>query len=126
VPAQALILMNDPFIAEQSTLWAKRTIEDGSDQMIKAAAQGATEIETTKDKEQRTDESDDELAQRRIERLYLEAFARKPSEHEMKATTEFLKQQAAEHGQWPWQHSSAAWTDLCHTLYSAKEFLFVE
>jgi hypothetical protein len=102
VPAQALILMNDPFVAGQARRWAERSL---------AASQRL---------------ADDVDAAQRIDVLYDQAFARTPSQKELAAAMEFLQHQAAEHGQSPWQESLAAWTDLCHTLFNAKEFVFIE
>ncbi len=60
VPAQALILMNDPFVHEQAGVWAKRIagLELAPEQVV--------------------------------ERMYLEAFARPPSAEEAVAGREFL------------------------------------
>ena len=60
VPAQALILMNDPFVAEQARGWAKQAMKV-SDQ-----------------------------SQERIEWLYMTAFARKPKAEEMTTAKEYL------------------------------------
>ena len=98
VPAQALALMNDPFVAEQAMLWAKKTLADAA-------------------------LSSDE----RIEQMYLEAFARIPSDEERAAAAAFLETQTALHGgsfaDNPLQE--AAWADLAHALFNAKEFLFL-
>ncbi len=69
VPAQALILMNDPFVAEQAHHWARRVL----------AGKNAS------------DES-------RIRQMYLAAFSREPTAGELAAATAFLQQQAAEYG----------------------------
>lgn len=60
VPAQALILMNDPFVHEQAKLWGKSM----------AAKPGKVES--------------------RIAEMYQQAFARKPNDDEAKACREFL------------------------------------
>ena len=41
VPAQALILMNDPFVVEQSKLWAKRILTVNEPNRIRAAYETA-------------------------------------------------------------------------------------
>ena len=64
VPAQALILMNDPFVVEQSNAWAARVLLDSK----------ATDTQ-------------------RIEQLYLAAFARKPSETEISNAIGFVNAQ---------------------------------
>jgi len=99
VPAQALILMNDPFVVEQAQAWAKRVLSSQK----KLDASG------------------------RIERLFLEALARPPSEDELREALDFLKRQAVAYGLAPAeQHrSEALWSDLCHTILNLKEFIFL-
>ena len=60
VPAQALILMNDPFVSLQAKAWARRCLE--------------TKTET----------------QERVEWLYESAFARSPTEMELQTSLSFL------------------------------------
>ena len=62
VPAQALILLNDPFVIEQAELWAKRVL----------AVPNLT-------------------PKQRIDAMYETAFAREPSAHEAAAGLEFVK-----------------------------------
>ncbi len=69
VPAQALIMMNDPFVVEQCQLWAKRAL-----------------AEATRSPEDR------------IRRLYLTAFSRPPSEDELNEASGFLAEQAEMYG----------------------------
>ncbi|NBW85389.1 MAG: DUF1553 domain-containing protein [Planctomycetia bacterium] len=98
VPAQALALMNDPFPVEQARAWAEKTLA-GPPQ----AAEG------------------------RIGRMYMEAFARRPSAEELATSLRFLQAQVERHGtslaESP--HHLAAWADLAHALINAKEFVFV-
>ncbi|MDA1053052.1 MAG: PSD1 and planctomycete cytochrome C domain-containing protein [Planctomycetota bacterium] len=98
VPAQALIMMNDPFVVEQAKLWAKRTIE-----------------------QEPTIES-------RINAMYLAAFARPPSEQEIAAGTEFLRQQSESLGLTDVQavDDERVWADFCHVLLNVKEFVFLK
>lgn len=98
VPAQSLVLMNDPFVAEQAAAWAARRCEED------AASPEA-----------------------RIEALYWDAFARAPRAEETATALQFLRDQAA-----PYQGSEAealrdprAWSELCHALYTLKEFVFI-
>ena len=116
VPAQALILMNDPFVAEQARRWAERSLK-GSEFGVQGSAAASSG-------EHPTDGSS--TAENRIDRLLQEAFVRPPTDQEREAAITFLKQQANEHGDAGWPESLAAWTDLCHTLFNAKEFVFIE
>ncbi|QDU27321.1 Planctomycete cytochrome C [Anatilimnocola aggregata] len=98
VPAQALILMNDPLVSEQAKLWAKRSL-------------------ITKDIAPAT----------RIERLYEEAFSRPATSDEIAAANEFLKTQGTEYGVAADSLSTdeRIWADLCHVLMNSKEFVFI-
>ncbi len=100
VPAQALILMNDPFVLDMSKLWAERSFK----------------------------ESPDLPPERRIEKLCLEAFNRSPSDAERVDGLSFLQEQAATlklpDNAWP-KHVQV-WTDFCHVLFNVKEFVFVK
>jgi mono/diheme cytochrome c family protein len=68
IPAQALTLMNDPFVVGQARQWAEQTLaESGS-------------------------------AERRIESLYQTAFARPPTADELSSAVDFLQEQSLRHG----------------------------
>ena len=69
VPAQALILMNDPFVAQQARLWARRML----------AVEGLD-------------------ATGRVRRMYLDAYARPPAEAELQAALRFLDRHGDELG----------------------------
>ncbi|MDA1159516.1 MAG: DUF1553 domain-containing protein, partial [Planctomycetota bacterium] len=98
VPAQALILMNDPFVVQQAELWAKRTL---------AEHPGPAET--------------------RIASLYESAFARLATEQEVQDGIEFLKTQAAAYEAGAnWETDVRAWADLCHVLVNVKEFVFLK
>ncbi len=99
VPAQALILMNDPFVVEQAGVWAKRVL----------AAKDASPAE-------------------RVKTMYRAAFSRSPSDEELAQALAFLQVQAAEHGL-RGDGAIAdvrVWTDLAHVLFNVKEFVFVQ
>lgn len=70
VPAQALIMMNDPFVVQQAQLWAKRILNGSS----------ATTLEN-------------------VITAYETAFGRKPSADEQQAAEAFLTTQAKAHGE---------------------------
>ena len=98
VPAQALALMNDPFVAEQAREWAGKKLRDES-----------------------------LAAEARIDTMYREAFARGPTAQERAAAIDFLTTQAAEYGvSFTGQpRHLATWADLAHALITTKEFIFV-
>ncbi|MCC6417301.1 MAG: DUF1553 domain-containing protein [Gemmataceae bacterium] len=93
VPAQAWILLNDPFVHQQAGLWARRVL----------AAPG-----TSAD---------------RVERMYLSAFGRPPDAEELRACLEFLDRQPQSIG--AARNEQAAWADLAHVLFNAKEFIYL-
>jgi hypothetical protein len=96
VPAQALILMNDPFVAEQARIWAKRLL---ADEVVSPES--------------------------RIRQMYLEAFSREPTSEELPAALSFLEQQAREHGLKEPGNDERVWADLAHVLFNVKEFVLV-
>ncbi|HBU58815.1 MAG TPA: hypothetical protein DEB48_03120, partial [Verrucomicrobiales bacterium] len=69
VPAQSLIMMNDPFVVEQSKLWAKRILGMGNDD------------------------------NQRVMIAYQLAFGRQPDQEETRAARAFLTTQAKDHGE---------------------------
>jgi hypothetical protein len=101
VPAQALILMNDPFVHQQAKTWAQRVL---------------TQPGTPKE---------------RISRMYLSAFSRLPTEAELAACLDFLNRQSwfsmasGEHHP-AGADDPAGWADLAHVLINAKEFIFLK
>jgi hypothetical protein len=95
VPAQALALMNDPFFHEQATVWAGRLIRE-----VPAADPEA-----------------------RIRWLYETAFARLPSASELAACQDSLREFRELQGT-P-DNSPQVWTDLCHALMSANDFIYL-
>jgi hypothetical protein len=69
VPAQALTMLNNPLVIQQSQRWAKRALDEP----------GLT-------------------ARQRVDRMYETAFARLPTEDESKEALTFLEEQAKEYG----------------------------
>ena len=100
VPAQALILMNDPFVLDMSRRWAERVLKEQP---------GLT-------------------PEHRIERLYLDAFTRSPTAAERSEALAFLQEQAKSYNlpADEWSKHAQVWTDLCHVLFNVKEFVFVK
>ena len=98
VPAQALILMNDPFVVSQAKLWARRLL-------------ARKELGTNS----------------RIELMYRESLGRRPSDDELSLASGFLVEQGRRYGLKDEQGSTdvRAWGDLCHVMFNAKEFLFI-
>jgi cytochrome c553 len=93
VPAQALILLNDPFVHEQAARWAQ-----------KARAGPGTPAE-------------------KIVAMYVVAFGRPPTAEESSACLEFLTEQGERYG--VSAEDPKAWADLAHTLFNAKDFIYL-
>ncbi len=98
VPAQALILMNDPFVVQQAKLWATRL----------APAEG-------------------KAPEPLIRGMYLTAFGRPPRASETAQAIEFMRQQGAAYGVEPDKclADERVWADLGHVLFNVKEFIFI-
>ena len=94
VPAQSLILMNDPFVQGEARRWARR---------ILAGPERSSED--------------------RIHGMYRAAFGRGPTSVELGAALGFLRDQAAAYGKIPGLEESV-WADLAHVLFNVKEFIF--
>ena len=97
VPAQALILMNDPLVAELAKAWSKRActtvpLEEG------------------------------QLPDDRIRWMIMTAFAREANEPELLAARTFLERHGRENGMTIGDES--LWEDFAHALVNKKEFIF--
>lgn len=98
VPAQALILMNDPLVREAAAGWAERVCAE-----IPGESPG--------------------MVERRVGRFLRAAFARPPLAAERAAAMQFVRQQAASQGQ-P-VAAAAVWGELAHALINTKEFIYI-
>jgi cytochrome c551/c552 len=97
VPAQALILMNDPFVRHQADLWA--------DHMLECCGPDPAE---------------------RIDWLYAQAFQRRPTDEEQLVARDFLRSASITPSSDNSEAiPGSAWADLCHVLFNTKEFIFV-
>jgi hypothetical protein len=98
VPAQSLILLNDPFVLGQARLWASRLLREQGRQ-----------------------------GEDLVQQIYLMAFGRPPTETETSEALVFLQQQAATYGlsASAGLKDEKVWADLCHVAFNVKEFIFV-
>ena len=81
VPAQALIMLNDPLVREQAELWGQNLQADSS------SSPG-----------------------QKIRIMFLTVFSREPTETEVK--------------RWTNEAQHATWSEIAHTLFNTKEFLY--
>ena len=99
VPAQPLILLNDPMVTEQTRRWADRVL---------AEANGTP--------------------QSRIKSMYETALGRPAEDEEVERAVAFLKEQATIYGiaGEDWQKDARPWADLGHVIFNVKEFIFID
>ena len=98
VPAQALTLMNDPFVRHQSSAWARRLLSEGG-----------------------TSTTD------RIFNLYLQAFGRTPTPTEIQTLQDLLAMGTRDLDSSPAGPDGEIrlWTEICHALFMTQEFTHV-
>lgn len=103
VPAQSLILMNDPFVVEQAKFWATRIITD-------LPMPTADNSPDNRDAVNRT----------RIRQMYQLAFSRPPVDSEIELVMPFISDNST-----TTNDELSRWTDLAHALINTKEFIFL-
>ena len=97
VPSQALILMNDPFVLEQTKVWSRRLIQAGT-----------------------------KSVEGRIQSMYQTAFSRPATDQEIADATEFLTLQKVEYkvAADKLLTDERLWADLAHVLWNTKPFIY--
>ncbi len=116
VPAQALILMNDPFVIEQAKCWGE--------QVLAIPVEKLAEIRQPWSGLDLADAHS--IAAARVVAMYEAAFTRPPQPAELAAAVEFvLAPSAVDSGQATAPDTPARWADLAHALINTKEFIFL-
>ena len=98
VPAQALALLNDPFVNQQAAVWTERLLVDGSDTVAA-----------------------------RIDGMFLAALGRRPGSAEKERFEVLVNRLSALH-QVPSTGlltSAAVWRDVAHAMFNLKEFIYI-
>ena len=98
VPAQALILLNDPLVAELTASWGARAVK---------GVPGSGEA----------------TAAKRVVWMYISGFGRRPTDEESQVAAAFLKARASKLG--VAMEDPALWASLAHALVNTKEFIFL-
>jgi hypothetical protein len=98
VPAQALILLNDPLVVELSRKWGEFALK-------------------------RVPPTDSQSVALRIEWMYRSGFGRPPTKQESDVAVAFLASQAAKRG--VTLEDANLWGDFAHVLVNTKEFIFL-
>ena len=104
VPAQALALLNDPFVAGQAEFWAQELVRTPHDS-----------------------------PRERLAYMFRRAFNRIPEAEELTHWSEAVNDLAALHGRdaaseeepAPVMQSAQVWKDAAHALFNAPEFIYV-
>jgi hypothetical protein len=96
VPSQALIMMNNEFVTAQAGKWAARVLAERAS------------------------------GRERVRDMFLGAFGRPPSGHEIAAALEFIERQQATYAKSNVQDEARVWADLGHVLLNSAEFIFVQ
>jgi hypothetical protein len=98
VPAQALALLNDPFVVQQAGVWADRLMRQP-----------------------------DATVSARIEGMFRTALGRLPAPEEQQRFAEAVEQLAQLHGvsREAILTSRPVWQDVAHTMFNLKEFIYI-
>jgi len=110
VPAQSLILMNDPFVVDQSAKWARRLVEsvvDQNERLDQAFLAAIGRAPSTRERAE-CETMLDELMQADVSRAGAEADSGGSSGQMVEPMNE-----------------QQAWAALCHVLWNSKSFVFV-
>jgi hypothetical protein len=97
-PAQALALLNDPFVVQQADVWAKRLIERKND-----------------------------TVEARVSAMLLAALGREPRLAERERFARFVTQAAALHNvhEGDLLASPVVWRDVAHVMFNLQEFIAI-
>ncbi len=98
VPSQALAMLNDPFVIQQSEYWADRLLEQ-----------------------------EEGTLEERLERMFVRAFSRPPRPDELARFGELIRKLGRLY-QIPQEHiltSNEIWKDVAHSLFNTKEFIYL-
>lgn len=96
VPSQSLIIMNDPFVAQQSEIMARKLL--------------AKENLTFEEK---------------IGWIYMRAFSRNPSSEELAKAKEFIAMLGKMETQKENDKELELWKQYCHSIFNLKEFIYL-
>ena len=98
VPAQALAMLNDPFVLGQAEVWGKRLVQRKSDSIPE-----------------------------RITAMFRQALGRDPRPEETERFVRFVGRMAALHGvaDAGVLENAAVWRDVAHTVFNLQEFISV-
>lgn len=100
VPSQSLIILNDPFVAKQAEIMAKKLLQQNNLSF-----------------------------DQKIEWIYMRAFSRMPSEEEINKAKSFIsaleKMEKNPTDKDDSDNETMIWKDYCHSIFNLKEFIYL-
>lgn len=98
VPSQSLIIMNDPFVAQQAEIMAEKLLSLGK-----------------------------LTFNQKIDWIYMRAFSRKPTAQELQKSTEFIGtlQKMEPPEEMGVNGEKEVWKAFCHSIFNLKEFIYL-
>ena len=96
VPAQSLLLMNDPFVIHQAEVMATNLLNHP-----------------------------DRNIESRVQRIYQLLFSRNPNVMELDAALKFIQQGQQETSMSNILENTGLWKEYCHALFNVKEFIYL-
>mgnify|MGYP001488741489 CR=1 FL=1 len=97
VPAQALAMLNDPFVQQQAAFWARRLLAEDPNSAIAG----------------------------RLTKMFEEALGRPPSRSELVRFRGLLESVSSIHGGSHQEADEAIWKDVAHVLFNLTEFIYI-
>ena len=106
VPAQALLMLNNEFVHQQTEVWTQRLISSAD----------------------QTGESPTDTSSRILELAFRQAFCRVPNDPEMDALLQFAGELSGNGADQKVDLTESPTTlkEICHVLLNQKEFLFLD
>jgi hypothetical protein len=97
-PAQALALLNDPFVYDQAEVWARRLLKDGSDKM-----------------------------EPRINSMFRAALGRPPRKAELERFAQFITKSAEAQGvgREALMSNAGIWRGAAHAMFNLQEYITI-
>ncbi|MCA9213120.1 MAG: PSD1 domain-containing protein [Planctomycetales bacterium] len=98
VPAQALALLNDPFVIDQARVWSERLLTEDHDSVAD-----------------------------RVRSMFRKALGREPIEAELQRMLGLIRQLAdsAPAGDPAIMQNKSIWQDVAHSIFNMKEFIYI-
>lgn len=99
VPAQALALLNDPFVIDQARFWSEQLVSN-----------------------------DDDSIEERVQGMFRQALGRAPSENEQQRLVTLIRQLAGETSadDTAIMQDKSVWQDTAHAVFNMKEVIYIQ